>query len=144
MNPIERGFAERFLRVEKMISNNAMAEMMYWAGRESYAECLLGAAGVVYWSLRKQQVVIKTIDENSRWMSRFVHLAMRQDENGEIVWKTWISRADGEQLKTLFERKDVYKRQVPPCCTFPVPSLPSYCRNTECPCFPSSSACERI
>lgn len=31
MNPIERGFAERFLRVEKMISNNAMAEMMYWA-----------------------------------------------------------------------------------------------------------------
>lgn len=26
MNPIERGFAERFLRVEKMISNNAMAE----------------------------------------------------------------------------------------------------------------------
>ena len=106
MNPIERGFAERFLRVEKMISNNAMAEMMYWAGRESYAECLLGAAGVVYWSLRKQQVVIKTIDENSRWMSRFVHLAMRQDENGEIVWKTWISRADGEQLKTLFERKE--------------------------------------
>ena len=50
MNPIERGFAERFLRVEKMISNDAMAEMMYWAGRESYAECLLGAAGVAYWS----------------------------------------------------------------------------------------------
>lgn len=106
MNPIERGFAERFLRVEKMISNDAMAEMMYWAGRESYAECLLGAAGVAYWSLRKQQVVIKTIDENSRWMSKFVHLAMRQDENGEIVWKTWIARADGERLKTLFERKE--------------------------------------
>lgn len=106
MNPIERGFAERFLRVEEMISNDAMAEMMYWAGRESYAEYLLGAAGVAYWSLRKQQAVIKTIDENSRWMSRFVHLAMRQDENGEIVWKTWISRADGEQLKTLFERKE--------------------------------------
>ena len=35
MNPIERGFAERFLRVEEMISNDAMAEMMYWAGRES-------------------------------------------------------------------------------------------------------------
>ena len=33
---------------------------------------------------------------------------------------------------------------VPPCCTFPVPSLPSYCRNTECPYFPSASACERI
>lgn len=106
MNPIERGFVERFLRVEKMISNDAMAEMMYWAGRESYAECLLGASGVAYWSLRKQQAVIKMIDENSRWMSRFVHLAMRQDENGEIVWKTWISRADGEQLKTLFERKE--------------------------------------
>ena len=60
MNPIERGFAERFLRVEEMISNDAMAEMMYWAGRESYAEYLLGAAGVAYWSLRKQQVVIKT------------------------------------------------------------------------------------
>lgn len=27
-------------------------------------------------------------------------------KNGEIVWKTWISRADGEQLKTLFERKE--------------------------------------
>ena len=80
--------------------------MMYWAGRESYAECLLGAAGVAYWSLRKQQVVIKTIDENSRWMSKFVHLAMRQDENGEIIWKTWIARADGERLKTLFERKE--------------------------------------
>lgn len=101
MNPIERGFAERFCRMEEMISNDAMAEMMYWAGRERYAEYLIGAAGVTYWSLRKHEDIMEEIDNKSEWLGKLVSLIMESNKMGEIVWKTFFSAVDGEGLIEL-------------------------------------------
>lgn len=53
MNAMEKSLPERFVRVEEMISTQEMGEMMNYAGREEYAECLIGAAGVNYWTCKR-------------------------------------------------------------------------------------------
>lgn len=53
MNAIEKSLPERFARVEEMISTQEMGEMINYAGREEYAECLIGVMGVNYWICKK-------------------------------------------------------------------------------------------
>lgn len=102
MNPIERSMPERFKRFEEMISNDAMAEMMYYGGREEYTECLLGAAGVVYWTCKKNLKMVQEMREKSCWVAEFVELAMEVNEEGQVVWKNRISKKDGIALKEHF------------------------------------------
>ena len=88
MNAIEKSLPERFTRVEEMISTQEMGEMMNYAGREEYAECLIGAAGVNYWICKKNKMLLEEICRNSKWLAEFVEVAMEMDETaGMVVWK---------------------------------------------------------
>lgn len=107
MNPIERNFAERFLRVEEMISGEAMAEMMYYGGRETYAECLIGASGVAYWGIKRYDNIVREIREKSLWLAEFVEQVMEIDEDGQIAWKTYFTGEEGDALLAALE-KDHY------------------------------------
>lgn len=103
MNPIERNFAERFLRVEEMISGDAMAEMMYYGGREIYAECLIGASGVAYWNIKKYGNITRRVQEKSLWLAEFVEQVMEMDKDGQIAWKTYFTGEEGRALLAALE-----------------------------------------
>lgn len=92
MNAIEKSLPERFIRVEEMISTQEMGEMMNYAGREEYAECLIGAAGVNYWICKKNKMLLEEICRNSKWLAEFVEVAMEMDETaGMVVWKNSLT-----------------------------------------------------
>ena len=99
MNAIEKSLPERFARVEEMISTQEMGEMINYAGREEYAECLIGAAGVNYWICKKNKMLLDEICRNSKWLAEFVEAAMEMDETaGMVVWKKQFDRDAGERL----------------------------------------------
>ena len=99
MNAIEKSLPERFARVEEMISTQEMGEMINYAGREEYAECLIGAAGVNYWICKKNKMLLDEICRNSKWLAEFVEAAMEMDETaGMVVWKKRFDRDAGERL----------------------------------------------
>lgn len=103
MNTIEKSIPERFVRVEEMISADAMGEMMNYAGREDYAECLLGAAGVTYWTCKKNRALSDEIYHSSRWLAEFVEAAMEVDETtGMVVWKKQFDKDAGERLLQIY------------------------------------------
>lgn len=92
MNAIEKSLPERFARVEEMISTQEMGEMINYAGREEYAECLIGAAGVNYWICKKNKMLLDEICRNSKWLAEFVEAAMEMDETaGMVVWKNSLT-----------------------------------------------------
>lgn len=111
MNPIERSFLERFARAEEMIDNNAMAEMMYYGGREEHAECLIGAAGIAYWMCKKNDDLLQQIHENSLWLADLAENIMDMDETGQVIWKTYISKEAGEKLIQIFQ-SDINKHYI--------------------------------
>ena len=99
MNAMEKSLPERFVRVEEMISTQEMGEMMNYAGREEYAECLIGAAGVNYWTCKKNKILLNEICRKSKWLAEFVEAAMKVDETtGMVVWKKQFDRDAGERL----------------------------------------------
>ena len=99
MNAMEKSLPERFVRVEEMISTQEMGEMMNYAGREEYAECLIGAAGVNYWICKKNKILLNEICRKSKWLAEFVEAAMKVDETtGMVVWKKQFDRDAGERL----------------------------------------------
>ena len=99
MNAIEKSLPERFARVEEMISTQEMGEMINYAGREEYAECLIGAAGVNYWICKKNKMLLDEICRNSKWLAEFVEAAMEMDETaGMVIWKKRFDRDAGERL----------------------------------------------
>lgn len=98
MNAIEKSLPERFARAEEVISTQEMNEMMYYAGREEYAECLIGAAGVTYWTCKKNKTLLNEICRNSKWLAEFVEAAMEVDEAGMVVWKKRFDRGENEKL----------------------------------------------
>ena len=99
MNAIEKSLPERFARVEEMISTQEMGEMINYAGREEYAECLIGAAGVNYWICKKNKMLLDEICRNSKWLADFVEAAMEMDETaGMVIWKKRFDRDAGERL----------------------------------------------
>ena len=104
MNTIEKSIPERFARVEEMISTDAMCEMMNYAGREEYAECLIGAAGVTCWICKKNKTLSDGICHNSKWLAEFVEVAMEVDETtGMVVWKKRFDRDAGDRLLRIFQ-----------------------------------------
>ena len=104
MITIEKSIPERFARVEEMISTDAMCEMMNYAGREEYAECLIGAAGVTCWICKKNKTLSDGICHNSKWLAEFVEVAMEVDETtGMVVWKKRFDRDAGDRLLRIFQ-----------------------------------------
>lgn len=101
MQDIQKDLAERFLRVEEIISSEGMGEMLCYAGREKWAEELLGAAGINYWVCKKNEELLKKINGGSKWLAEFVEFAMEADSSGQIEWKKYISVREKATLERL-------------------------------------------
>lgn len=95
MNKIEKDDADRFIKVEKWLSNDVFGEMLYYAGREYYSEKILCAAGIIYWDCQKNRFLSEKIKSNSKWLAKFVCNFFRMDEqenltiNNESSAKVW-------------------------------------------------------
>lgn len=106
MNEIHRSLSERFLKAEELISTDAIGEMICIAGREEFTECLIGAAGINYWTCRKNETLTKQIWSQSKWLARFVEITMEMDESGKIQWKKQFTLEEGRQLQQLLQNED--------------------------------------
>lgn len=95
MNKIEKDDADRFIKVEKWLSNDVFGEMLYYAGREYYSERILCAAGIIYWDCQKNRFLSEKIKSNSKWLAKFVCNFFRMDGqenltiNNESSAKVW-------------------------------------------------------
>lgn len=106
MNEIHRRLPERFLKAEELISTDAMGEMICFAGREEFAECLIGAAGINYWTCRKNEMLTRQIRGQSKWLADFVEITMETDTSGQIGWKKQFSLEEGRRLQQLLQSED--------------------------------------
>ena len=91
MNAVEKNWAERFRKAEEWISSAAFGEMMYYAGREKYAEQLIGAAGILYWEGTRFPEVKEQLQRESDWLADFVDGAMEKRACGQIEWRSSIN-----------------------------------------------------
>ena len=87
--------------------------MMNYAGREEYAECLIGAAGVTCWICKKNKRLSDEICHNSKWLAEFVEVAMEVDETtGMVVWKKRLTEMRGIGCYGFFKIRGIVLRQV--------------------------------
>ena len=93
MNAVEKDWAQRFRKAEEWISSAAFGEMMYYAGREKYAEELIGAAGILYWEGTSFQEIREQIQKESEWLADFAEGALERKEDGQIAWRSYIGHA---------------------------------------------------
>lgn len=99
MADVEKDLSERFEIAEHWLSSDAFGEMMFYAGREKFAEQLIGAVGVMYWECRRCSDVIGGIREKSKWLAELAEKVFKRDTNGMLKWKEKISEEDAEFLK---------------------------------------------
>lgn len=97
-NPMEVSLPERFRKVESWLSTDAFGEMMLYAGREAFAEHLIGAAGVLYWSCSRYPRLIEEIKMESHWLAGFVDCLLVLHESGEIGWRKNICGGQADRL----------------------------------------------
>lgn len=98
MNDIDMSFLKRFEQAECWISSDAFGELMYYAGREKFAEQMIGAAGALYWECTKHNGMAEQMKKGSKWLAVFVEAALEYDANGTLVWKRRYSKPDAEFL----------------------------------------------
>lgn len=80
--------------------------MICFAGREEFAECLIGAAGINYWTCRKNEMLTRQIRSQSKWLADFVEITMETDTSGQIGWKKQFSLEEGRRLQQLLQSED--------------------------------------
>lgn len=99
MNPIEKTFSERFLRLELWLETDAFGEMIYYGGRQEHEECLIGAAGVCYMGIK--HIMPETLGElhkESHWLADFVEKIFELDAQGRLAWRRYITDGDAAVL----------------------------------------------
>lgn len=98
MNTVEKNWAQRFRKAEEWISSAAFGEMMYYAGREKYAEQLIGAAGILYWEGTCFPEIKEQIRKESGWLADFAEGAMERKEDGQIAWRGRIGHVQEKAI----------------------------------------------
>lgn len=104
MNPIDKSFPERFIKAEEWISSNTFGEMMYYAGREVFAEKLINAAGILYYKCKANDKWLMEVKTESKWMADFVeHIFECKNYEGGIKRKKWLSVKEAEKVLEVLQ-----------------------------------------
>lgn len=100
MSDVEKDLSERFEIAEHWLSSDSFGEMMFYAGREKFAEQLIGAVGVMYWECKRCSDMIDRVREKSKWLAELAEKVFKRDTNGMLKWKEKISEEDAKFLKS--------------------------------------------
>jgi hypothetical protein len=86
-NIINKNLAERFLRVETMISSDEMNDMLTCDGTGQYEKRLLEVLAVNYYACAKHKELHDKIENESIWAAKAMRKYFDVDDNGELNWK---------------------------------------------------------